>query len=83
MAGQRTEDHRDFDWAAAGFGIAVQSGQSGVLEVAPGRAVESVREPAVTNPFSERTLADLVGQVAQITQIIWCAFEDTPAEHSH
>jgi hypothetical protein len=37
----------------------------------------------VTNPFSERTLADLVGQVAQIAQIIWCAFEDTPAEHGH
>ena len=83
MAGQRTKDHRDFDWAAAGFDIAVQSGQSGVLEVAPGRAVERVREPAVTDPFSERTLADLVGQVAQIAQIIWCAFEDTPAEHSH
>jgi hypothetical protein len=83
VAGQRTEDYRDFDWAAAGFGIAVESGQSGVLEVAPGRVVERVREPAMTDPFSERTLADLVGQVAQITQIIWCTVEDTPAEHSH
>jgi hypothetical protein len=37
----------------------------------------------MTDPFSERTLADLVGQVAQITQIIGCTVEDTPAEHSH
>ena len=83
MAGQRTKDHRDFDWAAAGFDIAVQSGQSGVLEVAPGRAVECVREPAMADPFSKRTLADLVGQIAQIAQIIGRTVEDTPAEHSH
>jgi hypothetical protein len=83
VAGQRTKDHRDFDWAASGFDIAVQSGQSGVLEVAPGRAVECVREPAMADPFSERTLADLVGQVAQIAQIIWRTVEDTSAEHGH
>ena len=83
MAGQRTEDHRDFDGAASGFGTAVESGQPGVLEVAPGRAVERVREPAMTDPFSERTLPDLVGQVAQIAQIIGRTVEDTAAEHSH
>jgi hypothetical protein len=37
----------------------------------------------MTDPFSERTLPDLVGQVAQIAQIIGRTVEDTAAEHSH
>jgi hypothetical protein len=83
VAGERPQNHSGLCRAAAGVVGAEQAGQTGILEMAPGARVERIGQSTMADPGLEGALANVIGQLSKIGEIVCATGEDATTQDAH